>query len=307
MNMLLKGTLFMLTLDRLLNVTIYVGVFLLFISFVTFVIKRGPDLLFFQFGISLFFGAQIIIGMKFFHNYGFSFHSKLELLIFIFYVIGFIACILLFFHFQNPYRIFLLICSFLFLTGSNYYFKETLKFSKKIPKQHKTFLSTQEEDSFPKEVRKFSEDYNNIIRNDFYEIPMIPTELQITSKKDSSHSTSFLVELHNMEDEITDDSVQLTPSDRFYILLNTQKTKISKIVYEGRDFFTLTVTLKALNLQQEPEIHNMFLEIDKRRAMNLLDFEIKAHSKEWKVTFKSDSSPSNLPITFTFEKRTGKL
>ena len=35
--------------------------------------------------------------------------------------------------------------------------------------------------------------------------------------------------------------------------------------------------------------------------MNLLDFEIKAHSKEWKVTFKSDSSPSNLPITFTFE------
>ena len=39
--------------------------------------------------------------------------------------------------------------------------------------------------------------------------------------------------------------------------------------------------------------------------MNLLDFEIKAHSKEWKVTFKSDSSPSNLPITFTFEKRTG--
>ncbi len=78
---------------------------------------------------------------------------------------------------------FLLICSFLFLTGSNYYFKETLKFSEKIPKQHKTFLSTQEEDSFPKEVRKFSEDYNNIIRNDFYEIPMIPTELQITSKK----------------------------------------------------------------------------------------------------------------------------
>ena len=287
MNMLLKGTLFMLTLDRLLNVTIYLGVFLLFISFITFVIKRGPDLLFFQFGISLFFGAQIIIGMKFFHNYGFSFHSKLELLIFIFYVIGFITCILSFFHFQNPYRIFLLICSFLFLTGSNYYFKETFKFSK--------------------EVRKFSEDYNNIIRNDFYEIPMIPTELQITSKKDSSHSTSFLVELHNMEDEITDDSVQLTPSDRFYILLNTQKTKISKIVYEGRDFFTLTVTLKALNLQQEPEIHNMFLEIDKRRAMNLLDFEIKAHSKEWKVTFKSDSSPSNLPITFTFEKRTGKL
>ena len=49
----------------------------------------------------------------------------------------------------------------------------------------------------------------------------------------------------------------------------------------------------------------MFLEIDKRRAMNLLDFEIKAHSKEWKVTFKSDSSSS--PITFTFEKRTGKL
>ena len=28
--------------------------------------------------------------------------------------------------------------------------------------------------------------------------------------------------------------------------------------------------------------------------MNLLDFEIKAHSKEWKVTFKSDSSSSNL-------------
>ncbi|MCQ6315120.1 hypothetical protein NPM03_13220, partial [Bacillus cereus] len=79
----------MLTLDRLLNVTIYLGVFLLFISFITFVIKRGPDLLFFQFGISLFFGAQIIIGMNFFHNYGFSFHSKLELLIFIFYVIGF--------------------------------------------------------------------------------------------------------------------------------------------------------------------------------------------------------------------------
>ncbi len=104
-----------------------------------FFIKRGPDLLFFQFGISLFFGAQIIIGMKFFHNYGFSFHSKLELLIFIFYVIGFITCILLFFHFQNPYRIFLLICSFLFLTGFNYYFKETLNFSKKIPNQHKTF------------------------------------------------------------------------------------------------------------------------------------------------------------------------
>ncbi|HDR8455132.1 TPA: hypothetical protein QC364_001964, partial [Bacillus cereus] len=175
-----------------------------------------------------------------------------------------------------------------------------------IPKQHKTFLSTQE-DSFPKEVRKFSEDYNNIIRNDFYEIPMIPTELQITSKKDSSHSTSFLVELHNSENEITDDSVQLTPSDRFYVLLNTQKTKISKIVYEGQNFFTFTVTLKALNLQQEPEIHNMFLEIDKRRAINLLNFEIKAHTKEWKVIFKSDSSHSNLPITFTFEKRTGKL
>ncbi|HDR8091024.1 TPA: hypothetical protein QCZ12_001034, partial [Bacillus cereus] len=204
------------------------------------------------------------------------------------------------------YRIFLLICSFLFLTGSNYYFKETLNFSKKTPNQHKTFLSTQE-DSFPKEVRKFSEDYNNIIRNDFYEIPMIPTELQITSKKDSSHSTSFLVELHNSENEITDDSVQLTPSDRFYILLNTQKTKISKIVYEGQNFFTFTVTLKAFNLQQEPEIHNMFLEIDKRRAMNLLNFEIKAHTKEWNVIFKSDNSSSHLPITFTFEKRTGKV
>ena len=41
--------------------------------------------------------------------------------------------------------------------------------------------------------------------------------------------------------------------------------------------------------------------------MNLLNFEIKAHTKEWKVIFKSDSSHSNLPITFTFEKRTGKL
>ena len=49
----------------------------------------------------------------------------------------------------------------------------------------------------------------------------------------------------------------------------------------------------------------MFLEIDKRRAMNLLNFEIKAHTKEWKVTFKNDSSHSDLPITFTFEKRTG--
>ena len=48
MNMLLKGTLFMITLERLLNVTIYLGVFLLFISFITFVIKRGPDLLFFN-------------------------------------------------------------------------------------------------------------------------------------------------------------------------------------------------------------------------------------------------------------------
>lgn len=48
MNMLLKGTLFMITLERLLNVTIYLGVFLLFISFITFVIKRGPDLLFFS-------------------------------------------------------------------------------------------------------------------------------------------------------------------------------------------------------------------------------------------------------------------
>lgn len=297
----------MLTFDRLLNVTIYLGVFLLFISFITFVIKRGPDLLFFQFGISLFFGAQIITGMKFFHNYGFSFHSKLELLIFIFYVIGSITCILLFFHFQNPYRIFLLICSCLFLTGSNYYFKETLKFNKKFPKQHKTFLSTQEEDSFPKEVRKFSEDYNTIIKNEFYEIPMIPTELHITSKTDSSHSTSFLVELQTNKNEITDDSVQLTQSDRFYVLLNTPKTKISRIVYEGQNFFTFTVTLKALNLQQEPEIHNMFLEIDKRRAMNLLNFEIKAHTKEWKVTFKSDNSSSNLPITFNFEKRTGKL
>ena len=66
MNMLLKGTLFMITLERLLNVTIYLGVFLLFISFITFVIKRGPDLLFFQFGISFIFGAQIITGIKFF-------------------------------------------------------------------------------------------------------------------------------------------------------------------------------------------------------------------------------------------------
>ena len=48
MNMLLKGTLFMITLERLLNVPIYLGVFLLFISFITFVIKRGPDLLFFN-------------------------------------------------------------------------------------------------------------------------------------------------------------------------------------------------------------------------------------------------------------------
>ncbi|UOC03402.1 hypothetical protein BTT_46080 [Bacillus thuringiensis serovar morrisoni str. 4AA1] len=38
----------MITLDRLLNVTIYLGGFLLFISFITFVIKRGPDLLFFN-------------------------------------------------------------------------------------------------------------------------------------------------------------------------------------------------------------------------------------------------------------------
>ena len=41
--------------------------------------------------------------------------------------------------------------------------------------------------------------------------------------------------------------------------------------------------------------------------MNLLNFEIKAHTKEWKVIFKSDSSHSNLPITFTFEKRTGSI
>ena len=47
---------------------------------------------------------------------------------------------------------------------------------------------------------------------------------------------------------------------------------------KGR-IFSFTVTLKALNLQQEPEIHNMFLEIDKRRAINLLNFEIKAHTK----------------------------
>lgn len=38
---------------------------LLFISFITFVIKRGPDLLFFNLEFPC-FGAQIIIGMKFF-------------------------------------------------------------------------------------------------------------------------------------------------------------------------------------------------------------------------------------------------
>ena len=76
---------------------------------------------------------------------------------------------------------FLLICSCLFLTGSNYYFKETLNFSKKFQSKTKLFKYTRR--LFSKEVRKFSEDYNNIIRNDFYEIPMIPTELQITSKK----------------------------------------------------------------------------------------------------------------------------
>ena len=105
MNMLLKGTLFMLTLDRLLNVTIYLGVFLLFISFITFVIKRGPDLLFFNLEFPCFWSSNYNWN-EIFHNYGFSFHSKLELLIFIFYVIGFITCILSFFHFQNPYRIF---------------------------------------------------------------------------------------------------------------------------------------------------------------------------------------------------------
>ncbi len=73
----------------------------------------------------------------------------------------------------------------------------------------------------------------------FYEIPMIPTELQITSKKDSSHSTSFLVELHNSENEITDDSVQLTPSDRFLCAVKyTKKQKYQKIVYEGQNFFS---------------------------------------------------------------------
>ena len=106
MNMLLKGTLFMITLERLLNVTIYLGVFLLFISFITFVIKRGPDLLFFNLEF-LYFWSSNYNWNKIFHNYGFSFHSKLELLIFIFYVIGIITCILLFFHFQNPYRIFI--------------------------------------------------------------------------------------------------------------------------------------------------------------------------------------------------------
>ena len=40
--------------------------------------------------------------------------------------------------------------------------------------------------------------------------------------------------------------------------------------------------------------------------MNLLNFEIKAHTKEWKVIFKSDSSYSNLPITFTFENEQAK-
>ena len=40
--------------------------------------------------------------------------------------------------------------------------------------------------------------------------------------------------------------------------------------------------------------------------MNLLNFEIKAHTKEWKVIFKSDSSHSNLPITFTFENEQAK-
>ena len=58
MNMLLKGTLFMLTLDRLLNVTIYLGVFLLFISFITFVIKRGPDLLFFNLEFPCFWSSN---------------------------------------------------------------------------------------------------------------------------------------------------------------------------------------------------------------------------------------------------------
>ena len=129
----------MITLERLLNVTIYLGYFYFSFRSLLLLLKEG---LIYYFSIWNFFifGAQIITGIKFFHNYGFSFHSKLELLIFIFYVIGIITCILLFFHFQNLYRI-LLICSFIF-NWINYYFKETLNFSKKFQSNIKLFKYT---------------------------------------------------------------------------------------------------------------------------------------------------------------------
>ena len=65
MNMLLKGTLFMITLERLLNVTIYLGYFYFSFRSLLLLLKEG---LIYYFSIWNFFifGAQIITGIKFF-------------------------------------------------------------------------------------------------------------------------------------------------------------------------------------------------------------------------------------------------
>lgn len=65
MNMLLKGTLFMLTLDRLLNVTIYLGYFYFSFHSLLLLLREGL-IYYFSIWNFLIFGAQIIIGMKFF-------------------------------------------------------------------------------------------------------------------------------------------------------------------------------------------------------------------------------------------------
>ncbi|HHX9918404.1 TPA: hypothetical protein ACVTHL_005487 [Bacillus cereus] len=146
----------------------------------------------------------------------------------------------------------------------------------------------------PQSVANFINSYNDIAKRKENNKFTINTDLKLKTVKYDSDVYFNAVDLIDIHEK--------AESESFRLILDDSKEDIEKITYSGSNIEVFILTIGTLNLEKNPTVDKMFLELDKKRDMLQTEFESTIQVADCDITFHYNASESAAPISFIIKK-----
>ncbi|MGA5698433.1 hypothetical protein ACPCHU_28280 [Bacillus bombysepticus] len=146
----------------------------------------------------------------------------------------------------------------------------------------------------PQSVTNFVNSYNDIAKRKEDNRATINTDLKVKKVKydnDLYFNAVDLIDIHEKAE-----------SESFRLILDNSKEDVEKITYSGSNIEVFIFTIGALNLEKNPTVDKMFLELDKKRNMLQTEFESTIQVADCDITFHYNATESAAPISFIIKK-----